>query len=35
MVLSLEDKTRIGSSDVGEELVSFFSRYGVRFDRLD
>jgi len=35
MILSLDDKTRKGSSDVGEELVSFFSRYGVRFDRLD
>lgn len=35
MILSLDEKTRKGSSDVGEELVSFFSRYGVRFDRLD
>jgi len=35
MIMSLDDKTRKGSSDVGEELVSFFSRYGVRFDRLD
>lgn len=35
MILSLDEKSRIGSSDVGEELVSFFSRYGVRFNRLD
>lgn len=35
MAISLEEKERIGTSDVGEELVSFFSRYGVRFNRLD
>ncbi|MEO8760311.1 MAG: hypothetical protein ABI388_04170 [Bacteroidia bacterium] len=35
MVISLEHNNRIGTSDVGEELVQFFSRYGVRFNRLD
>lgn len=35
MTLSLDDNTRIGSSFAGEELVSFFSRYGIRFNRLD
>ncbi len=35
MVISLKNRLRIGSTDVGEELVTFFSRYGVRFDRLD
>lgn len=35
MVLNLKNKTRTGNSDLGEELVKFFSRYGVRFDRLD
>jgi acetyltransferase-like isoleucine patch superfamily enzyme len=35
MVISLEEKSRKGSSDVGEELVGFFSRYGVRLNRLD
>ena len=35
MVISLDTTNRIGTSDVGEELVQFFSRYGVRFNRLD
>ena len=35
MTISLESKNRIGTSDVGEELVQFLSRYGVRFNRLD
>ena len=35
MCISLETNTRIGVSDVGEELVQFFSRYGIRFNRLD
>jgi len=35
MVISLNEKTRLGSSDVGEEFVQFLSRYGVRFNRLD
>jgi acetyltransferase-like isoleucine patch superfamily enzyme len=35
MQINLISKTRIGSSDVGEEFVKFISRYGVRFDRLD
>ncbi len=35
MAVSLENNTRIGTSDVGEELLQFFSRYGVRFNRLD
>jgi acetyltransferase-like isoleucine patch superfamily enzyme len=35
MTISLTEKERIGSSKVGEELVSFLSRYGIRFNRLD
>lgn len=35
MIISLQRSERIGSSDVGEELVQFFSRYGIRFNRLD
>lgn len=35
MVISLEDNSRLGTSDVGEELVNFLSRYGIRFNRLD
>ena len=35
MMISLGEKERIGTSNVGEELVSFLSRYGVRFNRLD
>jgi len=35
MTLSLNDNTRKGTSDIGEELTSFLSRYGIRFNRLD
>jgi acetyltransferase-like isoleucine patch superfamily enzyme len=35
MAVSLSSNSRIGTSHVGEELVNFFSRYGVRFNRLD
>jgi len=35
MMINLANNKRIGSSDAGEELVKFFSRYGIRFDRLD
>jgi acetyltransferase-like isoleucine patch superfamily enzyme len=35
MTVSLASSIRIGTSDVGEELVQFFSRYGIRFNRLD
>ncbi len=35
MVISLESKERFGSSEIGEEFVSFLSRYGIRFNRLD
>ena len=34
-VVSLGDTLRIGSGATGEEIISFFSRYGVRFSRLD
>jgi len=34
-VINLSTKERIGTSSVGEELISFFSRYGIRFNRLD
>ncbi len=35
MVISLTKKERIGTSDVGEELVKYFSRHGIRFNRAD
>ncbi len=36
MVISLSNNnSRIGSSSVGEELLGFLSRYGIRFNRLD
>jgi acetyltransferase-like isoleucine patch superfamily enzyme len=35
MILSVNNNLRIGSSDAGEEMATFFSRYGVRFSRLD
>lgn len=35
MFLSIEGGFRRGSSPLGEEFVSFISRYGVRFNRLD
>ncbi|MFX1588008.1 MAG: hypothetical protein ACFFC1_07625 [Promethearchaeota archaeon] len=35
MVLSLKNMKRYGSSDIGEELIRYFSRYGIRFSRLD
>jgi acetyltransferase-like isoleucine patch superfamily enzyme len=35
MVVSLENNTRTGTSEVGEEFVQFISRYGIRFNRLD
>lgn len=35
MAISLSSASRIGTSDAGEELVSFLSRYGIRFNRLD
>jgi len=34
-VINLSTKERIGTSSVGEEMISFFSRYGIRFNRLD
>lgn len=35
MVVSLSDTLRIGTSASGEEVISFFSRYGIRCERLD
>lgn len=35
MILNLKNSTRIGSSRVGEEIAKYFSRYGIRFKRLD
>jgi acetyltransferase-like isoleucine patch superfamily enzyme len=35
MIVSLENNARTGTSPVGEELVTFLSRYGIRFNRLD
>ena len=35
MIIDYQNKQRKGSSEFGEEFVSFISRYGIRFDRLD
>ncbi|HOT98885.1 MAG TPA: acyltransferase [bacterium] len=35
MILNVASMTRSGSCDLGEELVRFFSRYGIRFTRID
>ena len=35
MAISLDERERIGSTEVGEEFVSFLSRYGIRFNRQD
>ncbi len=35
MIVSLFDFKRIGSTDTGEEFVRYFSRYGIRFERLN
>jgi maltose O-acetyltransferase len=35
MILAFEEKTRHGSNLLGEELVNFFSRYGIRFIRTE
>ncbi len=35
MIINIHDKTREGTSIVGEELMSFFSRFGIRFNRID
>jgi acetyltransferase-like isoleucine patch superfamily enzyme len=35
MVVNLRNKTRIGTSLIGEEFVSYLFRYGMRFNRLD
>lgn len=35
MVLNIHEKTRNGSSKIGEEYVKFVSRFGLRFNRLD
>lgn len=35
MIINLRKKKRIGTSKVGEEFVTYLSRYGIRFSRLD
>ncbi len=35
MILNLKTKTRIGTSKIGEEMAKYFSRYGIRFKRMD
>lgn len=35
MIIALDQQQRLGTSDCGEEITTFFSRYGIRFDRLD
>ena len=34
MAVSMEGKMRIGCNEARQELLTFFSRYGVRFERL-
>ena len=34
-VVSLGDNLRRGTGSTGEEVIAFFSRYGIRFARLD
>ncbi|MBS1514742.1 MAG: hypothetical protein JSS63_06905 [Bacteroidetes bacterium] len=35
MVINLRSKERIGTSAIGEEIIMFLSRYGIRCNRLD
>ena len=35
MIVNLVQKTRKGSSDIGEEFLQYISRNGIRFDRID
>jgi acetyltransferase-like isoleucine patch superfamily enzyme len=35
MILDLQNKTRTGSSPLGEEFSKYLSRHGIRFNRLD
>ncbi len=35
MLISISNLQRYGSSKLGEELVRYFSRYGIRFERMD
>jgi len=35
MIIDFHKKTRIGSTDIGEEFLLYISRNGIRFDRLD
>lgn len=35
LVANLQQKERIGTSEVGEEFIKFLSRYGIRFNRID
>lgn len=33
VVLNIENRTREGSNELGEEYISYLSRYGIRFER--
>ena len=35
MIIDFRNKERKGTSKMGEEFISFISRYGLRFNRLD
>ena len=35
MTINLRRKSRVGTSLIGEEFISFISRYGIRFNRID
>jgi acetyltransferase-like isoleucine patch superfamily enzyme len=35
MILDYENRTRLGSNDLGEEYVRYLSRYGIRFKRVN
>ncbi|MEN8225557.1 MAG: acyltransferase [Bacteroidota bacterium] len=35
LIVNIHDNSRRGSSKIGEELLKYLSRYGLRFDRID
>jgi acetyltransferase-like isoleucine patch superfamily enzyme len=34
VILNIEKRTRDGSNELGEEYISYLSRYGIRFERI-
>jgi hypothetical protein len=35
LIINLQTRQRKGTSEIGEELIKFLSRYGIRFNRID